>query len=217
LTCVSSIRCIGDIAGPEMVYSDDAGITWHRTGDAIYPPGTDGLPISCPTSTWCMAAGANATLTQSKFYVTTNAGVSWNKISAPVSAPPYQIACYRKGHCIVEDDLGELALPPSLTTTIYRTADGGQSWDRNPSTLPDAAGILTCSPGGPTCVDLGSKGKVYVSHDDGEDWDVISVGAGFANNSVTCPSSGTCYATEALTHYPIFKTLDGGEVWRQVS
>jgi hypothetical protein len=54
-------------------------------------------------------------------------------------------------------------------------------------------------------------------HDGGKDWGVVSVETGLEATSVTCPSSATCHTTIELSHSTIFKSIDGGGVWREIS
>jgi photosystem II stability/assembly factor-like uncharacterized protein len=217
LICTSSSHCLAEVigpsSGPHFAVTTDAGVTWRQSGPQLQTAVDPA--ISCPTTNWCMAAGTDAA-GAGEFDVSTDGGASWHHVTSTLSPLPNQLACYSRDDCIVIADPGTDSVPFSSSASVFRTADGGETWQRSSSALEDPQAFLTCSPGGQTCVDPASKGKVYVSHDGGASWKLVAVGASFSPSSITCPSSATCYTTNDSIGLPVFETVDGGATWHQL-
>lgn len=115
-----------------------------------------------------------------------------------------------------------------IVNTVLRSADGGRSWRRLPTTLPRAGVVLGLScPGRELCVltmrvdrrDGPSRGVLARSVDFGSTWTAPTLPGPAAStfDAVSCPSLARCYAAGArdgVGGTAMAASLDGGVSWR---
>lgn len=106
----------------------------------------------------------------------------------------------------------------SRVSGVYKTTDGGQSWNLLPGTAGLAVWSLTIWPGDHAVVAAGTGSGVFLSRDGGADWKRISA----ADNTELRPvvslafhptDSRILYA--GTTHLP-WRTKDGGASWESI-
>lgn len=156
----------GNFPHPEISFVDDHN-GWMATG---------GVP-----ETQCNGAGTSV-------WRTSDSGTTWRLVASVTEGAPAFRQC-KQGLSFIDTTHGFLAASdPNSPPTIYRTADGGQTWAG--STLPDPPGFTT-QPGG------------FVLH------------AGLVRafgNSLLVPAAGMQMGAQAEVEY-VFRSVDGGATW----
>ena len=107
-------------------------------------------------------------------HVTVNGGATWKDVTPPDLVPWAKVSMMDASHF---DPLGAYAAINTirlddLRPHIYRTHDGGRTWAAITSGLPDGATINTVKedPKRKGLLFAGSETQVYVSFDDGNQW-----------------------------------------------
>ncbi len=163
--------------------------------------------VSCPTSTFCMAVGADSSgagvAAESAI-----AGTDWTDSALPANAPVLRaVSCADTQHCVAVGAGG-----------IVTTGNGGSSWQLSapPTANTTLLGVIcdtqqVCVATGISPNPLGPyNGEILRSSDFGATWtaeslptDALGLGA------VTCPTATDCIAVGAS----ILVSSDGGQTW----
>jgi hypothetical protein len=118
-------------------------------------------------------AGTNNAIVQ----VTNDAGANWRRVSPPGLPPNGTFEIIDAGRHDANTAYAVFIVPQDVHPYIYRTHDGGASWQKIVNGLPDAAfarvvredpirkGLLYC----------GTESAVYVSFDDGDHWQSLQL------------------------------------------
>ena len=119
---------------------------------------------------------------------------------------------------------GNVALERSqgVNGAIYRTTDGGQSWQEVLSSRASWFGVVIISPSNPKIVYAASNQAFYRSDDGGDNWQRFSP-YGVPGMSHGQPISGVVSPDDPMTVFinsyngANFKTTDGGRTWVDAS
>ena len=103
---------------------------------------------------------------------------------------------------------------------IYRTADGGRTWNAVAGRLPYFVSLLVVDPAAPTTVYASSLTDLYKSSDAGDSWLKLT----YPKKNNYLPSSLTIDPTNSQRLFLItgflpsqlFRSLDGGATWQQL-
>jgi photosystem II stability/assembly factor-like uncharacterized protein len=106
--------------------------------------------------------------------VTRDGGRSWQNVTPPALTPWSKIAQIDAGH--FDKDTAYIAVNrfrlDDLSAYIYRTHDGGRSWQKITTGIPDdaAVNVVREDPIRPGLLFAGTERAIWVSFDDGDHW-----------------------------------------------
>src|SRR5581483_5708466 len=107
-------------------------------------------------------------------HLTRDGGKSWQNVTPPELTPWSKVAQIEASHFDTETAYAAINRfrLDDLHAYIYRTHDGGKSWQRITNGLPDNAAVNTVreDPQRQGLLFAGTENTVYVSFDDGEHW-----------------------------------------------
>jgi hypothetical protein len=167
------------------------------------PAGTGQLAaVSCATALLCWAVG-------------TPGSASATPASAPSSSAPSSSA--------PSSSTTSTSAPPSPTTVVDATVNGGRTWVAQPLGLDPAPALTGIScPTARLCMAVGlggsaSDGVVLTTHDAGASWEAVAVPTGATVlTSVECQSAIDCtvIATDGATFWSA-QSVDFGRLWQR--
>ena len=151
-----------------------------------------------------------------------SSGASWQLSQQPANCQPLgaQQDGQPTGGQLAATGGGALALACPGTygsgqETIYASADGGSSWQKQATfavtgtatSLADVSGVLT----------LSTTGGIYTSSDGGQSWlqTAAGVAGGFSYVGLTSPQQGVAVPAEPSIHHAVWFTYDGGQIWQR--
>jgi photosystem II stability/assembly factor-like uncharacterized protein len=204
------IRAESDV-NPMLYRSNDGGITWMTiplTGTwfthGFFPVAIDpAQPEKLYTSSG------------SGIIISINGGLTWRSVlDIPVEGP---------FHFSFSNDVIYAGVDPITygeLPVIYRSEDGGETWERLPWKVPDRLNDLQAMNSIPGWVLAALNGfGVYRSMDCGQSWQAANDGMRSAaiveKMAVSQSKPDTVYA---ISHWPrdaLFKTSDGGQTWSE--
>jgi photosystem II stability/assembly factor-like uncharacterized protein len=189
----------------------DGGHTWTQIFPILYPRKTSFLDPHT-------GFGAGSAAGSNQVYRTDDGGHTWHKVGAlpKYVETEYQIQFVDAAHgwVMVSD------CPPDERCNqfdLYRTADGGRSWER---LLPGASSNLSIgsmffiSPSKGYWID-GPSGALYFSRDGGNTWEPVPPSSDW---SISGPLSlgGLMYAGSAIDGKNLFVTRKGAKTWQDL-
>ncbi len=189
--------------------SADAGATWQKVFETL--DSSSGIPVLAATP-----AGPSVLYLMLPDGVTRSrdGGETWQDASAVVGGGRLH-------------DLTSFAVAPSAHdrlyaagADLYRSDDGGVSWQELGERPTEDSGRLVVHPGDPDRLFLVSPSEVAESADGGETWDPLTVASAgsesyFQDLAVDAFSPGTFYLASGLLG--VYTTRDGGERWMWTS
>ena len=200
MSCPSQLTCFITITRSsvygQVIATQDGGVTWTvktNSGSAL------GL-VECPSRMVCFVSESSG-----QWLKTVDGGANWSSISTMPNFSdlncPSTTTCY-----------GTVA---SADGETWRSADGGQTWNRvfSTATDPNAAvrsplqAIHCFDP--QTCYAVGNRGLIAATTD-GINWHTDSTPTSTDLVDVTCASAGTCLAVGG--HFAL-RTIDFGGTW----
>lgn len=221
----NNLRCVwftdadtGYIAGSYglILKTTDGGISWND----LYSDSLCHLnDIHFTDPSVGLAAGY-----QGKVLKTADGGTTWTQTSLGDSITIHSIGMFSADTILLAGIAYGTFIPISYPM-LFRSVDGGQSWDLLPADLEGYFPVsVFCLPGG-TAYAAGYFGLVARSDDYGDTWTVFSsvltvvnhFGAGI--RAIDFPDGETGYAVAGGYESPvgsIIKTTDGGETWFQL-
>jgi photosystem II stability/assembly factor-like uncharacterized protein len=112
-------------------------------------------------------------------HVTRDGGATWNDVTPPDLAPWAKVSLMDASHTDVNTAyaaINTLRLD-DLRPHIYRTRDGGQTWTHITNGIPDGGpvNVVREDPERPGLLFAGTEQTVYVSFDDGDNWQSLRI------------------------------------------
>ena len=197
--------------------STDAGGTWQSTGLSVPVVSLVLDPVTSDT----IYAGTNCvafpqTSCDSGVYKSTDAGDTWEATNADsgivVSALAVDPVTSGTLYTLAESCPSSCRGRGCCSGSVFKSSDGGSSWNDLDTGLMDTFRALATDPKAPTTLYAGgASGTVFKSADGGDTW--IAVGAPGASVSALAidPTKATVYA--GTTSGGVFKSTDGGATW----
>jgi len=227
--------------------TSDGGANWRPVFDEQRAQSIGALAVSrsAPNEVW---AGTGepyyirlSTSHGNGVYKSTDGGETWTNMGLPRSGRIADIEVHPRNSDVVYVCAVGHGFAPQPERGVYRTQDGGQSWDRV-LTVNDSTGCsdLALNPKDPSTlyagtwqVDIdtwglhsgGAGSGVYVTRDGGENWEELAGdGLPTAQDSVgkvavaLAPSDPNRVYALLQRHDPIlYRSSDGGRSWRLVN
>ncbi len=231
VTCPSARSCL--IAGQVGDGEENDGVTARTTDLGRHWTATKtqrgaGIldVISCPTAVHCVTGRESsgsilpAPADSDGFYVSGNAGASWQKVGLPLSLSELQgVACTTVTVCYAAGGTSG----PADDAVVLRSADGGNTWRVVLTTSRfQSLSSISC-PTAAECVAVGTqnfgKGSGIARTDDaGRTWQVTRPSAGLADlTDVSCPTTAFCAAigdaAKGSAPARLLRSADGGRHW----
>lgn len=102
----------------------------------------------------------------------------------------------------------------SQQETIYTSANGGQSWQRQ-ATFTVRGTPTSLAEGGTSLLTLATTGGIYTSSDAGQSWQhtLRGVAGGFSYVGLTSPTQGVAVPANPSRYHAVWMTTDGGQTW----
>jgi photosystem II stability/assembly factor-like uncharacterized protein len=224
----------------------DAGLSWRNVSDGFFKRASVGALAVAPSDPNVIYAGMGEACIRGNVshgdgvYRSTDAGASWNHLGL---APTRHIGRVRvhpgDPDVVYVAALGH-AFGPNPERGVYRSQDGGSSWDLVLYRSPDAGAIdLVIDPMNPRTVyattwetrrtfwNLNSGGPgsgLFKSTDGGDTWKEISRARGLPKGTlgrigvaVSPARSGRVWALIEADDGAVFCSDDGGETWQRHS
>jgi photosystem II stability/assembly factor-like uncharacterized protein len=203
---------LGYVAGENGVVlkTTDVGNTW-RALTSVYGGGTlYGVSFTSEMNGFTIGDGSNV-------HHTTDGGMTWSDYSLPTSKV---LRCI----CFVNPMLGFVGTadprssPPGYEGEIYRTTDGGDSWDLVKSIYDGSfynIQFATATNG----IATGKFGTTYWTSDAGTTWISGSndaPNAQFTHTAFTTATDGFAVAASDPDHGVILRTTDAGHSWTTI-
>jgi photosystem II stability/assembly factor-like uncharacterized protein len=219
ISCTSASTCFATGSNTGIVHTADFGASWdlQAGGPSSF------LDISCPTTTVCFAGGIFGYITQ-----TTTAGAAWTKVHPAAAGSTIAAmscsgaSCYAAANEALRsshdsgatwstqslsngDQLIGIACPGANACfavgwpgAIYKTIDGGVSWNYQPNGLSrtDETLVAISCASATNCMAVGTDG-IVLSTTDGTSWALESSGTTQLLNGVSCASTTSCVAVGA--------------------
>jgi photosystem II stability/assembly factor-like uncharacterized protein len=212
-TCVA-VGVTPDVGGPlngAIITSNDGGVTWSATNTS-FPIGAVG-GVSCASSTFCVAVGA-------QILVTNDGGQKWAQqfVNGKVGVLR-TVSCGSSTTCVAIGANPMGTRDSSQSGFGIQSTDGGAKWSA--VSLPAgswAINALSC-PDASDCILIGlsvsgSSAPLWTSPDGGSTWSSTSFPATVtAVSSVDCTSSSSCVYVGIEGGSPTAGTNSSGSVW----
>lgn len=238
----SGDRIWAGVAHAGLFVSDDQGVSWspvdglneHRTRSE-WQPGLGGL---CAHRVMIDGETQWAAISAVGVFRSDDGGVTWEPrndgvatVGLPDDAPRPEVGyCV---HCVAHDIADPMRIWRQDHSGVYRTADGGDSWERIEDGLPAAFGFVMWRDDSsgrlftvPLTADLNrvpvdGKLRAYRSDDDGDSWQVAGTGwhdapqfTSVLRGAFGGDNQGAfCFGT---TGGKLWLTRDNGDSWREL-
>src|SRR5262249_27079325 len=102
-----------------------------------------------------------------------DAGQSWERADAVIAKDVYRLAEFAD---LVADPANSSTLYATLAERMFRSTDGGKSWEKLPDICNRLCGRLAIHPTAPSAIYRGSAdGDIRLSTDGGKSWKIIGL------------------------------------------
>lgn len=215
-----------DVAG--VIRSLDGGVTWEPTNVGLHARGGSGAAIDPNFPDRVVIIGVNSMPTgRHGVYLSENRAASWEHV-LPINM------------CGIRDIRDQMAFDPNTADaelgltrdvywsrpaeeepffgtvepdpSIYRSGDGGRTWERLEGTAHVAGGVLRVDPHQRGRLLACGRDGLYVSEDRGESWDIIREGT-YTGLDVSPSQPGLIWLCDAKG---LYRSTDGGETFDPV-
>ena len=194
--------------------SQNGGESWQKRMDGMKEVLVVITIAGDPSRPWIMYAG-----TSGGVYKTMNRGVRWDKVNNGLVAPEVRSSSRALGVTVLSvDPFAPDTVYAATLNGLYKTANGGQAWDRIGRDLPDQmVSAMT--------LDRAQSGRLYVagrdgvfrSDDGGTTWKAMNEGFGSLNIRSLMQSPTDPHVWYAGTNGSgLYKSHNGGETWERM-
>ena len=194
--------------------TEDAGIHWVKRMNGMI----EVLMVVCmdidPNQPQTMYAG-----TSGGVYQSLDGAATWAKVNHGL-VPPEVLQSSRALSVVkirIDRHVPDTVYAATLKG-LYKTTDGGASWHRLGTSLPDQFfSDLALDPVTPGVVFVASRAGVHTSRDSGHTWEAVNTGLTNLNiraMAVSPTEPSTLYV--GTNRAGLFRTRDGGRLWEPV-
>jgi len=223
----------------------DGGQTWKAVSDGFFG-GTVGAVAVAPSDPAVVYAGGGEQTVRGNvshgdgMWKSTDAGKTWTRIGLEDSRHIARIRVHPSNPDLVYVAAMGHAFGPNDTRGVYRSKDGGKTWDRVLFISRDAGAVdLAFEPGNPRILyastwrfrrspysfESGGEGSaLWKSTDGGDTWKELSRNKGMPKGTLgiigVSPSPSNpqnVYAIVEANEGGVFRSKDGGETWTKTS
>lgn len=195
-----------------VVKSIDGGRTWRSVNSGLVATGVEALVFAHGSSS-ALAAG-----TWQGVHTSADGGGSWRPAR---SAPkPTRIASL----AAVEQRRGTVVYAGTRGFGVFKSANGGRSWQRSPGLSAEVVTALAIDPKHPDTAYAGSDPEmfhagaasrgVYRTADGGRTWERSTLDAGVRALAIDALDPDTLFAAASAG---LFRSADGGRTWGRVA
>jgi photosystem II stability/assembly factor-like uncharacterized protein len=246
---------VGIAAQPDVYYfgscgggvwkTTDAGQTWTPVSDGFFG-GSIGAVAVAPSDPSVVYAGTGEETVRGNvspgagMWKSTDAGKTWTHIGLDDSQQIARIRVHPSNPDLVYVAALGHAFGPNETRGVYRSRDGGKTWERILFVNPDAGAVdLAFDPSNPRILyastwrfrrgayffDSGGEGSaLWKSTDGGDTWHELSANKGMPKAplgiigvAVSPSNPQNVYAIVEAKDGGVFRSRDAGETWTRVS
>ena len=202
ISCPTATECLTVGSYGTVAVTNNGGSGWSLAAGAL-PANVNG--IACPSATTCFA------IMQSQGIVeTTDGGTTWPQVFTPAAAIFLSsISCPSTSVCFVASSGNTNVNDP----TMYRTADGGATWQPLIGSHFDNINCPTVT----TCVGVQTTGAYMRTTDAGATWSgarylPCSIGGPcpIYLGQVSCPTASNCFLAANVAPGQVWSSTDGG-------
>ena len=232
----SPFRNVASSQGDGVYKSTDAGATWRRIGfEDVKQIGEIRIHPDDPRTLWVAAQGnAYAAHDDNGVYKSNDGGETWRRVLEPLNETTgaVDLALDMGNPRVLYAAMWDNLRTPwdlrsgGLGSGIWRSTDGGESWERLSEGLPAGMGKIgvAASPAQPGLVWAiveaeGDEGGLYRSDDGGDSWRLVNSDRVLRARSwyymhlfADPNASDTVYVLNA----PLLKSIDGGKTFSRI-
>ncbi len=227
--------------------TEDGGLHWQNISDGYIPVGSIGAVEVAPTDANVIYVGTGSAAPRGNvspgkgMYKSVDGGLSWKPAGLEKTGQIGKIQVHPKNSDVVYAAALGNVFGPSAERGVYRSEDGGQSWEKV-LFVNDSTGVidLVMDPNNPrvlyagawqterkpwTIIDGGPGGGVYKTTDGGESWERLEGGlptgvVGRVGIAVSPLNSRRLWVIqEALDESKggLYMSEDGGKSWQHIN
>ena len=217
----NTIYAINSMKG--IVKSTDGGASWNPANSGLPPVQVFALAID-PLNSSTLYAGTASGISKS-----TDGGASWSTVNSGLPKPPADKQPVNQNRYA---STSSLIIDPQNPSTIYavvnhfnapgellfKSADGGGSWNPAGSGLPQSHIMLAIDPQNPGTLYAGTGQGVFKTDDGGTNWNPVNSGLpSFLTEPYTTVNPVVIDRQHPDTIYTVIGNLSGGRVFKSMN
>lgn len=212
--------------GIAIFQTTDGGKSWTQTytNDTNFPDAKNSLPLGGLKNSLtpidmqtAWVGGVTYASGVVYLYRTDDAGQNWSLVSMPLPDGAQNLSFNVDDLQFVteKDAFLVVRINGDLTQqTVYLTRDGGGTWSRTPTLIPQG-GSADFSSANEGVIYNGNQ--FYVTRDAAQTWTAVTpdvvFGDSFSSMDFVNSSTGWVIRTDADSHHSLYRTSDGGATW----